>query len=264
VSKYSVFQIPLLSFFSTDVYRDVAFNKKGTGFGYLFLLLAVCWLILVLSVSYKVGTYIDKYSPGFLNQFPEITIIDGQASIRESQPYYISDPETGESFAVIDTTGSITSLDQTEARMLMTRTSLMFERNKFETRTFEFRELEDMLVDRELISNWIEVFKSYFSVFVYPFALVGSFLYRVIQVMIYAVIGLLFASICKTELEFTQLLRLTVVALTPSIIINTLLWSTATHLPLSGLMFFALTMVYLYLGIKATTEDESENPKTDI
>ena len=72
--------------------------------------------------------------------------------------------------------------------------------------------------------------------------------------LIYAAIGLLFVSICKAKLDYNQLLRLSVVAVTPSILINTLLMVIGAKLPMAGFMFFALAMIYLYLGVKATTD----------
>ncbi|NOG60378.1 MAG: DUF1189 domain-containing protein [Proteobacteria bacterium] len=258
MSKYSLLQIPALSFFATDVYRDMANNKEGVGFGYLFLLLAFCWLLIIIVLDSSYKSYLDENAPGFLSQFPEITIIDGQASIKEMQPYYIDDPKTGQHIAVIDTKGTINSLEQTDAVILLTKTSVIFEKNQIETRSFDLSEVGDVVIDRALISSWVEATKSWFAVFMYPFALAGSYLYRIIQMLIYAAIGLLFVSICKAELEYTQLLRLSVVAVTPSIIINTLLWMSGTNLPFAGFMYFILTMIYLFLGIKATTEGPAE------
>lgn len=258
MNKFSIFHIPLLSFYSTDLYRDMALNKKGIGFGYLFLLLSVCWLVLVFAVHTKIEAYFDEYSPGLLVQFPEINIVDGQASIRESQPYYINEPETGLPLAIIDTTNTITTLDQTEAVMLLNRNSVTFKKSQFETRTFDLSEVSDQIIDRAQISTWIETAKSYLPVVIYPFALLGSYFYRIIQVLIYAAFGLVFASMLKKELDYPQLLRLSVVAVTPSIILNTLLWATGINVPMVGLIFFGMSMVYLYQGIKATIENEPE------
>ncbi len=258
MKKYTLFHIPPLSFFSTELYLDVADNWKGIGFGYLFLLLALCWLVLVISIDQSIDSYLDEYAPDLISQFPTITIIDGQASIEETQPYYINDPETGQIIGVIDTTGSITSLDRTEAVVLLTRTNVMFEKSKVETRTFNLSDVGDFVLDQEMLSGLVNITKSYLSVVIYPFALMGSYLYRIIQMLIYAAIGLLFASICKTKLEYDQLLRLSVVAVTPCIIISTLLWSISIDLPMEGLMYFLLTMVYLFLGIKTTAETQEE------
>lgn len=256
--KYSIFQIPLLSFYSSDLYRDMALNRKGIGFGYLFLLLAFCWLVIILAMDNRMDTYLDEHAPAFLVQFPEITILDGKASIRESQPYYINDPETGRPFAVIDTTGTINSLDDTDAVILLNKNTVIFEKNKIETRTFNLNEVSDMVIDSNLLSKWIEATKTYFPAVIYPFAFAGSCFYRAIQMLIYAAFGLLFASMLKAEIEFSQLLRLSVVAATPSILINTLLWTTGMNMPMTGLIFFGMSMVYLYLGIKATIETEPE------
>ncbi|MGB1799613.1 MAG: DUF1189 domain-containing protein [Gammaproteobacteria bacterium] len=258
MSKYSIFQIPLLSFYSTDLYRDMALNKKGIGFGYLFLLLAFCWLIIIFALDNKIDVYLDEHSPALLNQIPEITIQNGMASIRESQPYYIDDPETGRPLAVIDTTGTINSLEQTEAVVLLTKNKVTFEKSKMETRTFELSEVGDMVIDSSLLSTWVEAAKSYMAVIMYPFALAGSFLYRIIQMLIYAAIGLVFASMLKVEPDYSQLLRLSVVAATPAILINTFLWVAGINIPMVGLIFFGMSMVYLYLGIKATIEIEPE------
>ncbi len=258
MSKYSFFQIPLLSFYSTDLYRDMALNKKGVGFAYLFLLLAFCWLIIVFAMDNKIDAYFDEHSPGFLDQFPEITIQDGKASIRESQPYYIDDPKTGRPLAVIDTTGTINSLEQTEAVILLNKNTVTVEKNKMETRTFDLSEVSDMVLDRLLLSTWIEATKSYMFAVIYPFVLAGSYFYRIIQMLLYAAIGLLFASMLKVEPDYSRLLRLSVVASTPAILINTFLWIAGIKLPMAGLIFFGMSMVYLYLGIKAIIEVEPE------
>lgn len=253
MSKYTIFHIPLLSFYSTDLYRDMAFNKKGIGFGYLFLLLAVCWLILVIAADSYISESLDKYAPALINQVPVITITDGQASIEESQPYYIDDPESGAPIAVIDTTGTINSLDDTEAVVLLTRTHAIFEKNQFETRSFDLREVGDFVIDRNLLEGLVDATKTYTPFVIYPIALAGSYFYRIIQMLIYAAIGLIFVSICKAKLDYDQLLRLSVVAVTPCILINTLLMVIGAKLPMAGFMFFALAMIYLYLGVKATT-----------
>lgn len=252
MKQYSIFQIPLLSFYCKDVYRDMALNKQGIGFGYLFLLLALCWLVLVSVADSHIDSYLDKTAPALLAQFPAISIFNGQASINETQPYYIRDPETGESLAVIDTTGLITSMDDTDAPILMTKNAVMVEKSDIETRTFDLSEIGNIVIDRELLTAWTEETKSYLGIIIYPFALMGSFLYRVVQVLIYAFFGMVLASMCKAQLDYSQLLRLSVVAVTPGIIINTFLWSFGIDIPMSGLMFFLLAMVYLHVGIKST------------
>ncbi len=254
MSKYKLFQIPPLSFYSIELYKHMALNKKGVGFGYLFLLLAVCWLLLTFSMDYQIDSYLDKYAPGLISQFPTVTVINGHAFIEEQQPYFIHDPETSEVIAVIDTTGSINSLDSSDASILLTRTSVIFKKSDVETRSFDLSDIVEFELNQDMLTQWVDMTKSYLSIAVYPFALAGSYVYRIIQMLIYALIGLIFASILKVELDYPQLLRLSVVAVTPCIIINTLFWTFGANLPFEGLLYFILTMGYLFLGIKVTGE----------
>jgi len=256
MKKYSLFHIPPLSFYSNALCRDVAFNWKGTGFGYLFLLLTLCWLVLIVSVDHQVAQFIDDEATDLISQFPTITVENGQASIEESQPYYITVPESGEIIAIIDTTSSINSMDDVLAPVLLTKTQIMLKKNKIETRTFDLSEISNYVLDKETLTGWAEFAKSYLSTAIYPFALTGSFIYRIMQMLIYAAIGMLFASICKTQLVYTQLLRLSVIAVTPCIIINTIVWSFGIYLPKEGLIYFLFTMVYLFLGVKAAAETD--------
>ena len=262
MKKYSLFHIPLLSYYSSALCRDVAFNWKGIGFGYLFLLLVLCWLVLVINVDNQVKKFFDEETPDLISQFPTITVEKGQASIEELQPYYITYPETGETIAIIDTTGSINSLDSAHAPILLTRTQLMFKKSEVETRTFDLSKIDHYVLDKETLNGWIAMIKSYLALVIYPFLLIGSFVYRIIQMLIYAAIGLLFASICKTQLEYNQLLRLSVVAVTPCIIIGTVVWSFGISLPMEGLIYFLFTMAYLFFGIKSVGETDKEENET--
>ncbi len=256
--KYTLFQIPMLSFYSTDLYKDVALNKKGTGFGYLFLLLAFCWLLLSISLDFTVDSVLDKQAPAIISQVPEISIIDGHAYVDAVQPYYINDPETGGVIAILDTTGKITSLEGQEAVVLLTEKNVIVKENEVETRAYELSEIVEFRMNQGTLTHWVEMTKSYLCMIIYPFALLSSFIYRIIQLLFYAVFGLVFASALKVELDYQQSLRLSVIAVTPAIIINTVLWSFSTALPMGGFLYFILTMTYLYLGVKAIGETGPE------
>ena len=84
---------------------------------------------------------------------------------------------------------------------------------------------------------------------IYPFAVFGSYVYRIVQVLIYAVIGLLFASLCKTTLSYAALIRLAVVAVTPCIIVGTILSLTDASIP--RFVYLLAALVYLFFAVKS-------------
>jgi hypothetical protein len=249
--RYTVFHVPVLAFFSKKLYRDVALRWKGTAFGYLLLLLAVCWVPGMINIHAGVAEFVANEAPKLVSQIPVVTIVDGQASIDEPQPYYILDPDSGEALIVIDTTGDITSLEETEAQALITRTGAIYRKSAIETRTFNFSEIDRFVLTQNRIYGWLDAGKRYAAPVLYPFCVLGSFIFRILQALLYAAIGLLIARLLKTERSYDDLLRLSVVAVTPAIIAVTLLDLAGIVLPFAGLWFFLVAMGYLTFGIRA-------------
>lgn len=259
--QYPIFQVPLLCFFSRELYRDVALRWQGVALGYLLLLLALCWIPGVIRIQRSFASFVDHEAPLLIDQIPDVNIVAGQVYVDAPQPYTIRDPETGEALLVIDTTGTITSLEQTEARGLVTARQAIFQKSAIETRSFSFETVERYTLDQQKIYRWLDIAKSWAGPVLYPLCVLGSYAYRIVEALIYAAIGLLLVSLCKGKLPFEALLRLSVVAITPAIIIGTLLDAAAIELPLAGLWFFLLAIGYLLFGIRATVSGDGGNFK---
>ena len=260
MKRYSIIQVPVLSFFSKPLYRDVCLHWRGTGFAYLLLLLAICWIPPVVKMHAGLARFIDNDTPKIVTQIPRISIVDGKASIKEAQPYYIRDPGTGKAIIIIDTTGTITSLANSDARGLVTKTEAIFKKSEIETRTFTFKEIKDFTLDQDRIKSWLAMARTFVAPAMYPVLALGSFVGRIIQLLLYAAIGMLFTSGCKSKRTYAELLRLSVIALTPCILIKTVLGMAQFHLPAAGLWYFLAAMGYLLLGIKAAAAEEVPPP----
>ncbi len=253
--KFSIIHVPLLSFFSKELYIDVGLNWKGVGFAYLLLLLALCWIPTMIKIHVGVSDFIDNETPAFVEQVPEITIIDGEVSIKEPQPYYITVPEGNDVLAIIDTTGTIGSLEDANTFCLLTKTSVIWRQRKFETRTFDLSEVKNFVLDSERITGWLHTFKKFVVIAMYPFALLGSYVYRIVQALIYAAIGLLFASLCKITLSYSALLRLAITAVTPCIIVSTVLGLAGVYLPM--FLYLLAALGYLFFGVKVISQTDT-------
>jgi hypothetical protein len=252
VNKHSYIQAPFLSFFSRDFYRHISNEKSGTGFGYLFLLMAVIVVPTAIKTSSDFNAFINNETPRIITQVPEITITDGVASIEEPQPYTITHPDNNEPLIVIDTTGKISSLDDTDARMLITKSSILYEKSAYETRTYDLSDIEAFVVNQALINEWAGIAQKYFLVVVYPFMLIGLFLVQVIKMLIYAAIGIIFVKLLKSSNDYSSLLRLSVIAFTPVVLLETVLHTAGIGLPFSGIIFFLVAMAYLFFGVHSS------------
>ena len=256
MKRYSIFYAPILSFFSRKLYRDVCHQGKGVGFLYLLLLLTICWLPPLMKMQDGLSNFVDNEAPEVVAQIPNITITKGLASIAEPQPYYIRDLKTDTVLFVIDTTGELTSLADTEAFGLITKTQAIFKKSEIETRAFSFSEIEEFTLEKDQITSWLAIAKKNVVPILYLFSLPFSFVFRIIQVLIYAVVGLLLSSWCKSDRNYKELLRLAVVAITPGIIIKTILGTLHISLPFAGLWYLFIAIGYLLWGIKASAQIE--------
>jgi hypothetical protein len=110
-------------------------------------------------------------------------------------------------------------------------------------------------LNQQKITSWLETARKYWTLVFYPFAVAGSLVFRIIQALIYAAIGILFASWCRSKRSYDSLLRLSAVAVTPCIIINTILEVAGISVPLAGLWFFLVTMIFLFIGVQESAKD---------
>jgi Protein of unknown function (DUF1189) len=263
MQKFSLFQIPLLSFYSKDLYRDAAFNWKGVGFGYLFLLVLGCLIPQALQSHYELSAYMKKEAPAIVSQVPDVIFVEGVASTQATQPYIIKNIKTGKPFFIIDTTGTITNLDQTDGAIgLLTKSEVIVKKSAVETRTFSLKEIKHYTLNQMEASKWIDVLSQYTIMVLSPFMLIGNFIVKIILVLIYAVIGMMFAAMLKTKLPYAALLRLSIIAITPGMVVNALLQLTKTPIDQPQLLLFATALFYLFMGVQACSTVTSE-PTSD-
>ena len=254
MKQYSIFHVPFMSFYSKSLYRDVCQNWKGVLFGYLLLLVVVCWIPQLVRIHSGFTDFVENEVPPIVSQIPVITIENGQASIDEPQPYTIEYPESGEIIAVIDTTGMITSLKETDTHILLTKTQAMFRKSKYEIRTLELSQVEDMVIDPDWINHWIAVIKPWVIPVICIFAIPFSYVSKIIVTLIYGAIGLLFAEWCHSKRSYASLVRMSVLAITPVMIVSTLLKLAGLHIPFAGMIGFLAAMGYLYFGVAACAD----------
>lgn len=263
MKHFSFFHVPLMAFFSRELYRDVGVRWRGTGFAYLLFLLVVCWIPVMVLLDVGISAFVRDEAPQIISQIPTVTISKGRVSVDAPQPYSIVDSKTGKVLVILDTTGAITALDKTNALGLVTQTAAILKKNETETRTYSFSEIQDFTVDKDKVTAWVDSLKKWLMPVLFPVLLLASFVYRIILVLIYAAIGLLFAKGTRFEQSYATLVRLSVVAITPCIVISTVLDLAGIRVPVAGPLYAILTLAYLFLGMKAVAEEEQQGAKVD-
>jgi hypothetical protein len=255
--QYNAFvAIVLAPLFHSGLYRDVARNWRGIAALYLFLLVIVTSALTAYKVHISVRDFARDEFPKTVEDVPPISIRDGVVSSPVEQPYEIVDEESRKTFAVIDTTGTITSLRDTAAFMLLTKNELHYRDNN-QVKIQDLSQIKSFDLDREKLKRWMNGFASWAGGIVFVLLLIFVFIYRLIQALIYAAIGLAFAAMFGARLTYQQLIRLSIIAVTPVILLDVALDLAGVDVPFFPLICFAVAMVYLAMTVKANASDVS-------
>jgi len=253
--RYNIFHPWILSFFSMDLYRDVARNWRGTAFFYLFVLLVTCSLLTTYIFNYSFGLVLEHAVQSMVSDMPTISITDGDVSIDQPVPYYVKDPEEGDVIAIIDTSGKITSLDETKAIVLLTKNKLFMRNDHDEVRIITLPKNLNMSLSEEKIVPIMDKLKFFMPFILFPIIVLIAYGYRIVQAFLYGFLGFIFSRILRVPLDYLSLVRLSVIAVTPAIIIATLLRFLGIGFAYEAWFYFLISMMYLILGINANRQN---------
>lgn len=245
-----------MAFFSPALYRDVARNWRGTGFFYLFILLAVCWIPVSYEINAGYAAFEKSTLPELSKSVPDMQLDQGKLVVKKPMPYQITDSLTHKPIIIIDTTGKVTSLaGKPDTLMLLTDHNVMIKTDNNVTRVIDFPVGAHWAVSASSVEKWGEKAGVLLMFAFYPMALLCSWVYRVLQAIFYGAIGTLgFAELLRVHLDYKTVVRLSSVAVTPVIVIGTILGLFRVVVPHALMLYFLLAMVYLFLAIYANRE----------
>jgi hypothetical protein len=253
MKHYSYIHSLYYSFYSKSFYQNVAAIWKGLCFGYLLFILCLLWIPEISRIHSEVTEYISAEAPKYVKQVPVITIAQGKVSVKEQVPYFINVPEKNTPFAIIDPSGRITSLDKTSASVLLTDSQLIVKNSSSKSRALDLKGV-DLVIDQKVIYGWLETFDALFPIILFPFVVLSSFLFHVMQVLLSAGIGTLFAKQFHAKINYKALVRLSAVSFTPAIVLQTIHALLDIPFPFRTPISFLISLGYLYYAVGANSE----------
>jgi hypothetical protein len=242
-----------LSFYSRELYREVAHEWLGAGVIYLLLVTLLSVVPALIAMQVHLTRFASREAGPILAQIPPIEIRHGHVLAAAPMPLVIRDARGG-AIAILDTTGQVTSLDSTDARVLVTATHVIVRKSSAEIRTFALSRVGHFKMDGARAARWVRMIVTWCAVVVSPFVLAGLFLFRLMQVIVFAAIGALLARPLGVRLPFAPLMRLAAVAFTPVFVIDTVRGAAGQHVPLWGLLTMVIALVYLIFALQANRD----------
>jgi hypothetical protein len=205
---------------------------------------------------------VEKDAATVVKQIPAITISNGEVSTKVETPYAIPMPKDAstkegepKNLAVIDLTGKYKSLDDADAAMLITKKAVTVRQSRNEMRTYDLSQVKSFSLDSNRVKGWLETAEYAMAPILYLFMVLFLFIYRAVQGLIYAAIGLVFVNVKKARLQYQDLMRLAAVAITPVVVANEVVDLFRVHPPYWSGICFIIAMGYLFFAVSANATE---------
>ncbi|MGD9107766.1 MAG: DUF1189 family protein [Gammaproteobacteria bacterium] len=263
MSHTNLFTAMAKSFYSKKLYQETAQSWGGRSFLYLLILLLICWVIISGILTFRINTAMHMFAQKIVtSDLPTINFKAGIASTKATTPYYIKDPTSGKAVIIIDTNNKVRDFHKSTATIMIQKKAILIKDNSAnKISQYYYPQAMNMDIGPTQINSFILRFGKWITPLVFIgiwfIGLIIAYAYRIIQILIYALIGMLFCLILKRKLPYEALMGLSIICITPAIIISTIAFIFSFSFPLQNIFYFLLSMVYLFIAIKA-------NPKSAI
>ena len=249
--QYNYLQAFYRSFYCRALYRDVV-NNWGAGVVlYLLMVLAICWAVGMIEIQKTVDRGYEKLAQEYVPQMPHLLIENGVATTPENHPYLIRNPENDKVTIIVDTSGQYLNIDQAKSEVLVTKHEVMIKDSENQVRIEKFPKSLNLDLVPAHAKDVLEGYVEYSWLFLFPLLLFLSFVYRLVQAVLYAVLGKIVSSLSGVNLNYLSNLKLSMVAITPAIVVATILSLFNVIIPLQLLLYFALAVGYLIFAVLA-------------
>jgi hypothetical protein len=237
------------SFFSAQLYRDVARHWSGGQHLYLILLLSLSWLPMMPGFQTEVQEFVRQAMP-VAAQLPYLEVKDGRLSTDADEPYTIWLSDGSLPLLTIDTAGQYSSPYEAGAFILLTETQ-MISMEEGGQRIDRYDKYFDFWIDRGRAENLLGMINDWLVIAAYPAIVATTFLLRLLEAYALALLGIVVSRAMNVTISYKALLRLAIVAFTPAIVLDTARQLLAVALPWAHVLGLGITACYLCFAIRA-------------
>jgi hypothetical protein len=260
VKRYNSLQAFFLSFYSSELYRDVAKNWKGIGFLHLLLLLALAWAPTAIRAFTGFKAFVDDKGAAMVQQMPAVNIRDGVMSATPSGRHELKDPVSRETFMIIDDTVDTVPDNLTADIAVLTRKEFgTFNARRNERRVWQLQPGFNMAVTPDRVREFLGGMPFWAVPLLYVMLVAGSLAFRTAQVLLYANIGMFFARHFNAAIDYKAAARIAAMAVTPVIILRTVIWLTPMPDPSWYVRWpigLVIALFFIRFGVMAAAEPE--------
>lgn len=247
--------------FLPSLWRDAGRNWRGFGFLYLLILFLISWGVTLAKHHGPFTDFVRNDVPKFAKEVPTVDIKDGVVTTDVPyEPYIITNPDNGNALVVIDTTGQTTEPPEPEPSLLLTKNKLIV-RNNNKVETHDLSQVKQFHFSSQDVQSFFDKLHALYWPVIFPSAVAWSMIWRLIQVLIYALIGMAIASGVRPPLSFGALMRLAALAITPVVLLDTVFAVTGLSFGCAWTTLgITLAIVLLVFMVRANNDPNAAPP----
>jgi hypothetical protein len=216
---------------------------------YIFLILLIAAVLMSIGNIIRINKFIDEGKDWALKNVPEISIVNGKTQVKVPQPYIVWKDENF--IFLIDTTGQNIAIDTAfKAGAILTQTKLIMKQDELRTQQYELAQFPNCTVNKETITRWSKIGQTVIWI-ILP---IGTYFYLLFakwfQIMLFSLFTLSLNNSMKTNLKYSQLLKLGIYALTAPIILDIIYSLVGRPNPIFIWVYIAVYIIYLTMAVK--------------
>lgn len=250
------------SFFDRGIYVESMLKAKGIFFFYTVILTLIFACPLFTNLTSKYSAFFKEELFPACRQIPAIEIKNGRLTYDGPETLTIKMEDKGRALVVFHSGTSITDINQVNSYVLVLS-------DKIITSTPSGKRIVDIKgtgkefsVPAGFFDIWVRVISIALMILLVPIMLFGIFIRRIVHIAIFALVAFVVFKIKKVDsVKLAQCWRLSVVAVTPIVLILTLFNFMFSPGVMGALLNIVITGAYLYFGIDSffQEQEESEN-----
>ena len=263
-STYGFGQALWRSWFSKELYKDVGLKWHGSGFAYLLFLLFLCVLVICIIANIYLRPALDGIQKNYAPQIPTMTFSQGKMSIDDNAIHTIKS-SSGSTLVIFDPTGQYNEKNMGNAAIVFTPNTMFVTEEEGSVSIHNYPTTLDVTVTPDTVKSLLAHIKRWGIVAIGLGLLISAYIYRILLSLVYSVFGLVFAKISRSHLVYASVLRVSVVAQTPVIILSTLGAILGVYIAHAWIAGVIINLCYIMYGIRAvggsstTATDETKS-----
>jgi len=250
---------------STQAYRRFAAEKASRTVLYIFFVSLVFTVGASIAMKLRIDPLVDETFSWLANEIPTLTFSGGKVTSSATAPKRVVHPQAPEVAVMIDTARvepvNLQAMQEQKVLAYLTGNALYIEQQPGRIEIYDLSKAapeKPIVVDAAFFRDAAGSLKRV----VYPLAILTVFVFAAAWTsfagLVFALIAMIFNTLANGVLAFGPLYQIAIHAQTTALLAGVLKSFVPFPLPFSGLLTGVVTLVYLWLGVKANAAAAAE------